>query len=78
MFETLIVGLVAVLVPPAEPSENRSAVQPPNRIVCTIRTLTADPDIDPGFAKPVKREVDPAMARPSGCSSDAPAPKARQ
>ena len=51
--------------PPPAPGPTR----PAPRVRCTIRTLDADPRVDPGMARALRREVDPKMVVPSACEN---------
>ena len=38
-------------------------------VECAIQVLVADPDVDRDFARPAPRDLDPDLAKPSGCRS---------
>ena len=62
---------------PARPRFDAPArdATPSGRVVCTIRVLSADTDIDREMVRAVERPVDPEMVFSPPCSSpSAPAP----
>lgn len=67
-------GFRLVWPPSVAPGSSPHAATPPGLfhepeadVVCTLRTVPADPNIDRGMVRPVESDVDPEMVLPSSC-----------
>jgi hypothetical protein len=72
MHWTLTIGLLGTLASSVageapKPAPSVTPLRQDNRLVCSLIVLMADRNLDPGIGGTAASDVDPGMARPSGC-----------